>query len=286
MATVTLIIPAYNEAAGIKETIHTVQKQLSEAKNTIKILVVNDGSTDGTGAILRQLDGIEILENPTNCGYGYSLKRGIMHATTDYIMIMDADGTYPSSAIPELIARSKKYDMVVGARTGKNVKIPSARKPAKLFLKYFAEYLTGTKIPDLNSGLRIFRKAIVMRFMKLFPNGFSFTTTLTMLCLTNNYAVDYVPINYHKRTGKSSIHPLKDFIGFTSLIFRLTVFFKPLRVFIPASAIFFSAGVIKLLRDFILLNHFGLGGSLLILTAIQIAFLGIIAELIIARTSL
>jgi hypothetical protein len=198
---------------------------------------------------------------------------------------MDGDGTYPASPIPELIKKSKQNDMVVGSRTGKYVKIPFLRKPAKWFLKHFAEYLAKTKIPDLNSGLRIFKRGIVTRYINLFPDGFSFTTTLTMICLTNGYKVDYIPINYYERKGKSTIHPIKDFFGFANLIFRLTIFFKPLNIFLPISAILFIGGALKLIRDFLLLNQFGLGGTLLILTSIQIAFLGILADLVIKRTS-
>ena len=122
--------------------------------------------------------------------------------------------------------------------------------------------------------------------MNLFPDGFSFTTTLTIACLKNDYNIKYIPINYYGRKGKSMIHPIKDFIGFTNLIFRLTIFFKPLNVFIPISAFLFILGALKLMRDFILFESFGLGGAMVILTAIQIAFLGILAELIIKRTNL
>jgi len=210
----------------------------------------------------------------------------MMKTESEYILIIDGDGTYPTLPIPSLINYSKKYDMVVCTRTGRIVKIPFLRRPAKWFLRHFAEYLTKTKIPDLNSGLRIFKRDIALRFMNLFPDGFSFTTTLTIACLTNDYDIKYIPINYYERKGKSGVHPIKDFIGFTNLIFRLTIFFKPLNVFIPISIFLFILGALRLIRDFIIGDTFGLGGAMIILTSIQIIFLGILAELVIKRTNL
>ena len=285
MAKISIVVPVFNEEEAIKGAIDDVKNSLKGLKDDFEIVAVNDGSTDGTGKILHSIKGIKIIENSENKGYGFCLKRAIRESNSDYIIIIDGDGTYPADKIPELAGKSRQNDMVVGARTGKYVKMPFFRKPAKWLLKHFAQYLTKTKIPDLNSGLRIFRREIAARYINLFPDGFSFTTTLTMICLTNGLKVEYVPINYYERKGKSTIHPIRDFIGFSNLIFRLTIFFKPLNVFIPISAVLFLGGVAKLTRDFILLNQFGLVGALLILTAIQIAFLGILAELVIKRTS-
>lgn len=283
MAGISIIIPAYNEEKNIKELI----SQIFDAKiKNLDIVVVDDGSTDNTPKILSSIKGIRVLRHDTNRGYGAALKTAIKKCSSEYVMIIDADSTYPVDAIPELIKYSARYDMVVGARTGAVVKIPFFRKPAKWFLKHFAQYLTKSEIPDLNSGLRIFKRAIALRFMGIFPDGFSFTTTLTIACLTNDFSIKYVPINYYKRKGKSQIHPIKDLIGFTSLIFRLTIFFKPLNVFMPISLILFAAGALKLLRDFILFQYFGLGGATAILAAIQIAFMGMLAELVIKRTNL
>ncbi len=286
MADISIVVPAYNEEKTIKRTIEDIKKSIKNLKGKIDATVIDDGSNDKTAKILSSIKGIKVIRNGENRGYGSSLKTAIKNTTSDYILIIDGDGTYPASSIPILIRYSKEYDMVVGARTGKIVKIPFFRRPAKWFLSHFAQYLTKTKIPDLNSVLRIFKRDIALRFMNLFPNGFSFTTTLTIACLTNDCKVKYVPINYYERKGKSIINPIKDFLGFTNLIFRLTIFFKPLNVFIPISAFMFVIGALKLLRDFILVGSFGLGGAMVILTAIQIAFLGILAELIIKRTNM
>lgn len=285
MASISIILPAYNEEESIAKTIKEIKSAISKSSHKTELIAVNDGSTDKTKAILSGIKGIRVIENSANKGYGSSLKSAIRESESDYILIIDADGTYPADNIPALLGKLKDNDMVVGARTGKRVTIPFFRKPAKWFLKHFAQYLTKTKIPDLNSGLRVFKRDIALKYINLFPDGFSFTTTLTMICLTNSYKVEYVPINYYERKGKSSINPLKDFIGFTNLIFRLTIFFKPLNIFMPISLVMFIVGILKLLKDFMLTGAFGLGGALLILTSIQIAFLGILADLIIKRTS-
>ncbi len=282
----TIIVPVYNEEKAVKKTIEGIKKAIKNLKDSIEIVAVDDCSTDRTAEILSSLKGIKLLRHAVNKGYGAALKTAIKRTTSDCLLIIDGDGTYPASSIPSLISYSKKYDMVIGMRTGKTVKIPFFRKPAKWVLKHFTEYLTKTKIPDLNSGFRIFKRGIALRFMNLFPDGFSFTTTLTISCLTNDYSIKYIPIDYYERKGKSMIHPIRDFIGFFNLIFRLIIFFKPLNVFIPVSIFIFIAGSLKLIRDLILTNSFGVGGAMLILAAIQIGFLGVLAELIIKRTSL
>lgn len=286
MVSISIIVPCYNEERGIANTLSQIKSVAKNINHNIEIIAVDDGSADRTSKILGKITGINTIKNKTNLGYGTSLKIGIRNSKSDYILIVDADGTYPIDSIPRIISKIKDNDMVVGARTGKNVNIPFFRKPAKWLLKHFAQYLTKTEIPDLNSGLRIFKKEIATKYINLFPDGFSFTTTLTMICLTNGYRVEYMPINYYERKGSSTISPVKDFLSFINLIFRLTIFFKPLNVFIPISAVLFIGGVLKLIRDFLLLNEFGLGGSLLILTSIQIAFLGILADLIIKSRSL
>ena len=286
MQKISIVIPAYNEEKGITQTIKGIQEIIKKIKADIEIVVVNDASRDGTPEILSNIKGIKVLEHESNRGYGASLKTALRSIYSEFMLIIDADGTYPIKSIPKLIELAPKYDIVVGARAGKTVKIPFFRKPAKWIINRFAEYLTMTKIPDLNSGLRIFRREVALKFINFYPEGFSFTTTLTMSCLTNDYRVKYITIDYFERKGISTIHPIKDFVGFLNLIFRLTIYFRPLNVFMPIAIFIFIAGVGKLIRDFLVLTHFGLGGAVLVLSAIQIAFLGIMADLIIKRTKL
>jgi glycosyltransferase involved in cell wall biosynthesis len=282
---VTIIIPAYNEADGIGQVLDTIINCMLEAGTQYELIVVDDGSTDGTYAVV-EAKGVRIIRHQFNRGYGASLKTGIRQSRFPLVAIIDADGTYPVDALPRLLACMAEYDMAVGARTGDHVKIQFVRRPAKWFLKILSDYLSGFKIPDLNSGLRVFRRELAERFFGIFPDGFSFTTTITLAALTNGYHVEFLPIDYYKRTGQSSIKPLRDFFGFILLIIRLIVYFKPLNVFLPVSAVLLLVGFTKAMIDLINQNHFGVGSAIVILAALQIAFLGLLADLITRRTHL
>ncbi len=279
---VSVVIPAFNEEESIATTITDAKASLEKLGCWSEIIVVNDGSSDGTAKILNSSKNIRVIHHPVNKGYGASLKSGIRAAKGDWILIADADGTYPLESIPKLVDEVPKYDMVVAARTGDHVRIPAMRRPAKWILNRLANYLTGVRIPDLNSGLRIFRKDVVMESIRLFPERFSFTTTLTLLYHTNNYNVKYIPINYYERKGKSSIKGT-DFVTFMNLIFRMVLYFRPLNVFLPISATFLAVGTGMALRNYIVLSHLATAEVVMILTGIQIGFLGLIADLIIKR---
>ena len=286
---ISIIVPTFNEEESIAEVIGTIETAMRAYEIEHEIIVVDDGSTDKTLEIVRS-KGVKIVRHDQNKGYGAALKSGIAKANYDLIAITDADGTYPASDIPILSKHINDdgydYAMVVGSRTGDHVKIPFLRKPAKWFLGQLANYLSESRIPDLNSGLRVFKRELVERFYDLLPDGFSFTTTITIAALTNGYQVKYVPINYYQRRGQSSIKPLRDFLGFVSLIVRLIVYFKPLNFFLPASLALLVVGLSKALIDFFHQNYFGVGSAIVILTAIQIGFLGLLADLILKRTKL
>ena len=164
--------------------------------------------------------------------------------------------------------------------------MPPLRKPGKWIITRLAEYLSNRKIPDLNSGFRIFRKETALRFIQLYPDGFSFTTTITLAMLTNHYQVKFIPINYHKRVGKSSIHPMRDFTNFTILIIRICAYFKPLNVFVPPALLFILLGVIKGAIDYRHEHHLGLLGVVLAMTGVQMLFIGLLADLIDHRMKL
>lgn len=218
MEKTTILIPCHNEIGCIKQTIEIIKKF------NMPIIVVDDFSTDGSRELLKGIDGIILICNNTNLGYGGSLKEGLKFCDSDYVLIIDADGTYPLIKIPEFVEEITDYDMVVGNRIGK---IPFHKKIAKGILKTYASIMCKTKIPDLNSGMRIFKREMAMKFFDLFPNGFSFTSTITMCALLNNYKVKYVDIDYNERVGKSHIKS-KDFFKFFWLITKLSLKFKPL----------------------------------------------------------
>ncbi len=243
----SVVIPAFNEEGGIKVGIETLRAALDGGPREYEIIVVDDGSKDRTAELARN-EGVIVLSQPENRGYGASLKVGIDYSNHDIIVITDADGSYPADAIPGLLEDLDGYEMVVGARIGEKVAIPTVRQPAKWFLGKLAGYLAGRKIPDLNSGLRIMRKPLIMRFKHLLPEGFSFTTTITLASLCTGALVKYTPINYHTRIGESKIRP-HHAAEFLLLIIRTIVYFNPLKVFLPLGGVFFIGGLSKFIYD-------------------------------------
>jgi glycosyltransferase involved in cell wall biosynthesis len=251
---VSVVIPAFDEEEGIGVTIADLRAVLDGVDRPWEILVVDDGSTDATAEIARR-EGATVVRLARNLGYGGALKVGIARATYGTIVIIDADGTYPAAALPTLLELARDYDMVVGARTGDDVHIPAARRPAKWVLARLAGYLAGQHIPDLNSGLRVVRRGLVERFQHLLPSGFSFTTSITLAALCNDALVHYHPIDYRARLGRSKIRPIHAF-DFLMLILRTVVFFNPLKVFLPAGAVLFLIGFAKFVWDLFMVGDF------------------------------
>jgi glycosyltransferase involved in cell wall biosynthesis len=245
---VTVVIPAYNEAAHVAGQVRDVDRVMRQTGWEYEIIVVDDGSRDGTAEAASESGVGRVVRRAHNRGYGAALKLGIQLARHEWILITDADGTYPVEAIPSLLAAAPANAMVVGARTGETVRVPFARRPAKWFLNRLASYLAGRHLPDINSGLRLMRKSLVQRYQHLLPDGFSFTTTITLSAACNAHPLEYVPIDYHARLGESKIRPRHAY-DFTLLIVRTIVFFNPLKVFLPLGAVMAIAGAAKFAYD-------------------------------------
>lgn len=282
---VSIIIPVYNEEGAIASTLATVDATMRPTGRVYEVLVVDDGSADGTAQALAS-SGVRVVRHRANRGYGASLKTGIRATTHPLIAILDADGTYPIARLPELLEMADEADMVVGARTGASVHVPALRRPVKWLLTRVANLLSGHRIPDLNSGMRVFRRDLAERFFGLYPEGFSFTSTITLASHINGYRVEYMPIDYYRRTGASSIRPVRDTLNFFLLIVRMVVTFRPLNVFLPTAAALLVLGAVKAALDYERTGAFGVGAAILILTAIQIALMGLLADLVTRRTSL
>ncbi len=279
---ISVIIPTYNEEAGIASVIEGILSVMDRSNIDYELLVVDDGSTDRTSEIIREKD-VELVQHHINRGYGASLKTGIKRARYGNILITDADGTYPNKQIHELIRTFKEgnFDMVVGARIGKDVSIPFIRRPAKWFLTQLANYLCGTRIPDLNSGLRIMRKVVVEKYSRILPDGFSFTTTITLAMLTNGHIIEYVPIDYFKRKGKSKIRPLKDTLNFIQLVITTVLYFDPLKVFIPLSLFLVIFAFIVLIGSWLYLGKVAdLSFVVILMSAVVVMAIGMLADLI------
>ncbi|MBT3303892.1 glycosyltransferase family 2 protein [Candidatus Woesearchaeota archaeon] len=276
---ITAIVPVYNEENSVKEVIEHLKKVMQATFERYEIVVVNDCSKDKSKEILQDITGIHLINNPYNLGYSASIKRALQNSKADYVVITDADMTYPVEDIPKLAAHLEDYDMVVGSRTGKNVSIPLMRRPAKAMLNKLAKFVCNHDIPDLNSGLRIFDRKKAMQFYAMYPSRFSFTSTITLAFLTNDYPVKYEPINYYKRRGKSTMKP-KDFLMFISLINRIIFYFKPLKFFLIPGFVLLLGG---LGFGGYQISTGGLGETpvTLILVGIQLIFLGFVADLIV-----
>ncbi len=247
-AGVSIVIPAYNEERGagpvLLELLELLERELPGIPH--EVIVVDDGSKDRTAEVIQEHvgDRLRVVRHPVNRGYGAAIKTGVGEAIYPWILITDADGTYPSKHIPELLSHRRHFHMVVGARTGPKAAVSALRRPPKWVLRKLASFLSRQNIPDLNSGLRLMRKDILLRFENILPDQFSYTTTITLAMFSAGFHVKFVQIEYLKREGKSKIRPIADTIGFTKLIFRTVMYFDPLRVFIPAALLFLVSSLV------------------------------------------
>ena len=266
----------YNRQELIGRAITSVLRQTCQ---DFEIIVVDDGSTDATAEAVRQHQEIRLIQHHTNRGYGAALKTGIRQAIHDWIAIIDADGTYPPDALPRLLDEMEHCDMVVGARDLGGV--PKARRPAKWILARLAEYLAETEIPDLNSGMRIFRRDLALNYFNILPSAFSFTITITIAFLSDHYLLKFVPIPYQRREGRSKIKPIQDTLNFVQLILRTIMYFNPLKVLLPASfSLFLLAVVIGAYTLVARGQIMDITVITLTLAALQIAVVAMIADMI------
>ena len=287
-ASLSVIVPVYNEAKAIEQTIRQFEQIQTDISFPFEVIFVNDGSNDGAEIVLKKLSNpqFKVVHHTSNRGYGAAIKTGIKASSYDFVGITDADSTYPNDLIPDFFHEilEGSYDMIVGARTGHTAKIPLIRKPAKWFLTKLADYLTNTRIPDLNSGFRIMKKEAVQRFLHILPDGFSFTTTITLAMLTDNYSVKYRTIDYHVRKGKSKIRPLYDTFNFIQIIFRTILYFNPLKIFFPMSVFSMGLGAILILYRAFVERRFATTAVVLLMGGLQLLALGLVSDLINKRS--
>ncbi|UCC38420.1 MAG: glycosyltransferase family 2 protein [Candidatus Aminicenantes bacterium] len=288
MEDLSIIIPVYNEEKAIAETVNYFRGLLEENPG-IEIIFVDDGSKDKTPQILEsiKLDQIKVITHKKNKGYGAAIKQGLKISSHEYIAITDADGSYPHEKISALFEKllAEKADMAIGARVGKKVEIGIFRRFPKFVLRKLAEYLSEEEISDLNSGLRIVKKEMIMRSFKYLPKGFSFTTTLTLSLLANNHKIIYFPIDYYKRKGKSKIKPFRDTLNFFQLIIRTVMFFNPLKIFLPLSSFFIILSFVVLIVSYLKGRIMDITTILLFVTGLHLLAIGLLADLIDKRLS-
>jgi glycosyltransferase involved in cell wall biosynthesis len=271
-AAVSVVIPAFNEAASIEEVIGL----LKSAGAWREILVVDDGSTDGTGE-RATAGGATVIRHPYNMGNGASVKTGIRSATGEYVLIVDADGQHPPEDALRLIARLGEYDLVIGART-MATQATQARRAGNGALNHLATYLTGRQIPDLTSGFRGARASGLREFLHLLPNGFSTPTTTTLAFIKAGYPVTFEPIHARQRTGQSKIRLARDGAKFLAIIFKIIMLFSPLRIFGPISLASFVVGAAYAMWTIATQHHVTNSSVLLILFAVVVFLVGLVSE--------
>ncbi len=277
LQSVTVVIPAHNEADVIASVIEDLRSTLGR---NLDVVVVDDGSSDGT--VMKAIEaGARVVSVPYNMGNGAAVKAGIRAATGEFVAIMDGDGQHKASDLKKLLDFAGPYDMVVGARD-RNTQASRLRSVANRFYNWLASYMTGRKIEDLTSGMRVLRRSIALEFLPLLPNGFSTPTTLTMSCLRSGYSVLYVPFAAHKRVGQSKIKMVSDGIKFLTIIFKITTLFSPLKVFLPVTAVPAAASLGTFLASAILGAGMWQLSVFLCMTSVLLLALGLVSEQICA----
>jgi glycosyltransferase involved in cell wall biosynthesis len=277
--TLSVIIPAYNEGRSIGLMLDSLLPLASA--HGWELIVVDDGSTDQTAAeVIRRKKGnyLKLINHPYNRGYGAALKSGIRLSTAPFVATMDSDGQHDPLDLLKLLPSTATYSLVVGQRT-ELLHSPLWRMPGKWFLSWLANYLTGFKIPDLNSGMRIFKTEAIKKYLHLCPDGFSFSTTSTIAFFNQGYAVKYVPITIRQREklAKSTVNISTGFNTLV-LILRLASLFQPLRVFIPISFLFGLIGFLWGLPFVLLQRGVSVAALLFLLTGLLLFCFGLLAD--------
>ena len=276
---ISVVIPAFEEAEAIGSIVKELQTELRTIAH--EVLVIDDGSRDTTAA-LAQAAGARVIRHPHNLGYGAALKTGINGAYYDTIVITDADGTYPTDAIPGLLSEYENgFDMVVGARTGVHYRESALKSPLRLILKWLVEFTTGRKIPDINGGLRVFSRQTIIPYFDRLCNTFSFTTSLTLAYMMTGKFVVYVPISYRQRIGKTKVRLFRDSLRTMQYIVQAILYYNPLKIFLllcGAILVFFVlCTMVALLWRLQSAFYLALGSVFL---AVHVFCLGLLAELL------
>ncbi len=282
---VSVVLPVYNERGHLRQEIDRIREALTASPYSFEIIVVDDGSNDGSEVDLPAIDGIRLIRHPRNRGSGAARRTGTTATRGRVVVWTDVDMTYPNDEIPQIVKELDGFDHVVGARRTEEGTVRILRVPAKWFIRKLASYLTDTDIKDLNSGLRAFRRDVAMQYVHHLPAGFSCVTTLTMSFLSNGYSVKYVPIDYFPRAGTSKFHWWRDTKRYLLQVVRMTLSYNPLKVFMPVGAVLLVLGLAKLGLDWSQRDFRLAANTLLIfLAALQAITVGLLADLIVRAT--
>lgn len=230
---ISYIVPVYNESGAIESTISRLMDALEGLDMPFEVIVVDDGSQDGSGDLAAKVSGVQVICHPSNTGYGSGLKTGIRNAQYEWIGIVDADGTYEIERLSELIDQMKEgFDMVVAERENVLKTDKPIKKMFRFIYRFVINVLTGKTVSDPNSGFRVFRKDVALTFFPFLCNAFSFTTSITLFALGEGYFVKYVPMQYSKREGKTKVRHFRDSLRTTQLIIQGISYFNPIKFYI------------------------------------------------------
>jgi glycosyltransferase involved in cell wall biosynthesis len=284
---VSVVLPCFNERDHVEQEIKRIRAALDAAGMSYELICVDDGSTDGTREVLQAIPGIRTMLLARNQGSGTARRIGTQQARGRVVAWTDADMTYPNERIPELVGElDDTFDQVVGARRTEAGTLKFFRVPAKWAIRKLAAYLTNTDIPDLNSGLRVFKRRVAEPYLRLLPAGFSCVTTITLAFLSNGHQVKYVPIDYFKRSGRSKFHPLKDAYNYIIQVLRMVMYFNPLRVLMPLALTLLAATFVKAGVDLVVHDLRVTGSTVLVgLAAFNIMAIALLADLVVRRTA-
>ena len=292
---VSVILPAFNEEEAIGRDLDDVREAMRGTDWRWELLVVDDGSRDGTAAEAAKRDWVHVIAHPYNRGVGAARTTGVRAARGRWLAFADADRTYPIDRLPHMLdMMAEGADMVIGARRVEAGTLRWLRTPAKWLIRRLAEFMTGSRIPDLNSGLRVQRRDATLRFLPILPTTHSWVSTITIAFLSAGYLVRWTPIDYFPRVGSSTFHPLRDTYNYLSLAVRTVMYFNPLKIFLPLALGLMALGTLKYVAWDILLRYGPIwpvpplaGTTLaLIVTGLQVLVIGLLADLIVRRTSL
>ena len=273
----SVILPAKNEAHNLQALLPRVQAMLTGVNRDAEIIVIDDGSTDGTRQVC-EAHGVRVISHPYSSGNGAAVKTGARAARGEVLAFMDADGQHDPELFPRLLDKLYVgYDWVVGARTAQ-AHAGAHRFAANAFYNWFASWMIGRPVPDLTSGLRVARSERFRRFLYLLPNGFSYPTTSTMSFFRSGYPVAYVPVPVQRRVGRSHIRLLRDGLRFLLIIFKIGTLYSPLKLFVPISAAFFMTGLGYYLYTYVTTNRFTNMSALLFVTSILVFVVGLLSE--------
>jgi glycosyltransferase involved in cell wall biosynthesis len=282
---VSIVLPVYNEVEHLSAEVDRIRMAMDASEYKYEIIVVDDGSTDGSGEAAERIGGLRVIRFLQNRGSGSARKAGTAAARGRVTVWTDVDMTYPNDSIPQLVKELDGYDQVVGARTTEQGTAKALRVPAKWFIRRLASFLTKTKIPDLNSGFRAFRTSVARQYLNQLPVGFSCVTTITMTFLANGYSVKYIPIEYAKRAGTSKFHWWSDTRRYATQVVRMVLSYNPLRVFMPLGSVLGLVGAVKLVADLFRDDFYVASNTLLILfAAFQVVAIGLLADLVVRST--